>query len=120
MSDTAGKSTSRRNSGGSRHAHAAGPVPVGEVLPKLVQLLGLPSGDLISAVFQRWPDVVGADMARHCRPVSIDADRLVVVASDPMWADEIGWLSEQVLDQLAEASGGRRLSAIVVRVEPLS
>ena len=93
-------------------------MPLSEVVPRLLTMLDKPTADVIVTAFSRWEEVVGADVARHCRPVAIDADRLVVAASDPMWADELRWNSQKVLDRLAEVSGGRRLGELVVRVEP--
>lgn len=94
------------------------PVPVSEVVARLLKTFKKPSADVIVTAFSRWEQVVGAQIAQNCRPVSIDANRLVVTASNSMWANELKWLSEQVLDRLAEVSGAPRLEALVVRVEP--
>ena len=92
------------------------PVRVSEVLDRFMGWLKKPPVDVLVVVFNNWEDVVGPDVARHCRPVAIDANQLVVVADDPMWADELRWNSEKVLDRLVEISGARRLERLTVRV----
>jgi len=95
-----------------------GPVAASELLQRLLRTLEKPSPDVIISVFKRWEQVVGADIAKHCRPVAIEGDRLIVAADDPMWASEFQWLSEMVLDRLAEVSGGRRMEHLAIRVVP--
>lgn len=95
-----------------------GPAAASELLQRLLSTLEKPSPDIIISVFKRWEQVVGADIAKHCRPVAIEGDRLIVAADDPMWASELQWLSEMVLDRLAEVSGGRRMEHLAIRVAP--
>ncbi len=93
-----------------------GPVALSESLDRLLDSLGAPSTDLLSTIFSRWEQVVGTEVARHCRPVALDDDRLVVEAADAAWASELKWLSEELLQRLAEASSQARLKSITVRV----
>lgn len=130
--DKSDEGRSRQNSalpptvsvGVNRLAHSAtfarydGPVPISSVMPRLMKTLKKPHADVIVTVFKRWEQVVGADIAQHCRPVAIDANRLIVATSDPMWASELEWFSEKLLDKLAQLSGERRLDALIVRVTP--
>ena len=96
--------------------HDSGPVLLSELLERLMIHVKKPSTDVLSTVFKSWPTIVGADVARHCRPVSIDADCLVVEADDPIWAEEIGWHSEMVLQRIADMSKTRKLDELRVRV----
>ena len=95
-----------------------GPVELADALERVLGSLGAPPADLLSTVFHRWEEVVGADVARHCRPVAVEGDRLVVEASDPTWASEVRWLSERVLDRVNELSSTDRLASLTVRVAP--
>ncbi len=97
-------------------AASSGPRPVGASLDRLLGLLRVPSTGLLDTVFGRWDEVVGADLARHVRPVSIDGDELVVVATDAAWASEVRWLEGEVLARLAEVSGSDRIRRVSVRV----
>ena len=94
-----------------------GPVPLGDALERLLGSLDAPPVDLLSTVFQRWEEVVGPEVARHCRPAAIEEGRLVVVASDATWASEVKWLASAVLDRINEMSTSGRLESLTVRVE---
>lgn len=96
----------------------SGPKRVGEALERLLGTLEVPPTDVLTTVFARWEEVVGAEVARHCRPAAVEGDRLVVVATSPVWASEFQWLSEQVLDRINQLSGARLLQSLTVRVEP--
>ncbi len=79
--------------------------------------LRAPSVDVLDTVFNRWAEIVGEDVAAHSRPLSIDGETLVIVASDPTWASELRWLENEVLSRLTEVSGSDRVSRVNVRVE---
>ncbi len=97
---------------------ADGPVPLADALGRLLGSLDVPPADLLSTVFQRWEEVVGPAVARHCRPAAIEEDRLVVLASDATWASEVQWLAGEVLARINEMSAAGRLESLTVRVVP--
>lgn len=91
-------------------------LPVGRALERLLGTLNTPSSDVLTTVFGRWEEVVGPAAAQHCRPLAVEGDRLVVVASDPVWASELRWLAASVIDRINEMSGEKRLCSMSVRV----
>lgn len=95
------------------------PIELSESLERVLGSLDIPPADLLSTVFHRWEQVVGDDVARHCRPAAVEGDRLVVVAADSSWASEVKWLAEEVLARVNELSSTDRLRAVVVRVAPV-
>ena len=95
------------------------PIELSESLERVLGSLGAPPADLLSTVFHRWEEVVGDDVARHCRPVAVEGDRLVVVAADSNWASEVKWLAGVVLARVNELSSTDRLQSVVVRVAPV-
>ena len=94
------------------------PVQLADALGRLLGSLDVPPADLLSTVFQRWEEVVGPDVARHCRPAAVEGDRLVVLASDSTWASEVQWLASEVLARINEMSSVGRLQSLIVRVAP--
>ena len=94
------------------------PVQLADALGRLLGSLDVPPADLLSTVFQRWEEVVGADVAGHCRPAAVEGDRLVVLASDSTWASEVQWLASEVLARINEMSSAGRLQSLIVRVAP--
>ncbi len=93
-----------------------GPVPVGKALERLLDDLAAPPPDVLATVFGRWEEVVGPAAAQHCRPVAVEGERLVVVASDTVWASELQWLSSSVLERINAICEGSRLRSLSVRV----
>lgn len=96
------------------------PIELADALQRLLGSLDAPPGDLLLAVFQRWEEVVGPDVARHCRPVAVEGDRLVVLASGSAWASEVQWLADDVLSRINEVSASGRLQSLTVRVAPVA
>lgn len=94
------------------------PIGIGDALERLLGSMDAPSSDLLSTVFGQWEQIVGADVARHCRPSAVEGDRLVVVATDPVWAGELQWLASSVLARINEAASTERLKTLTVRVAP--
>ena len=94
------------------------PIELATAVERVLGSLGAPPADLLATVFRRWEEVVGADVARHCRPAAVEGDRLVVLASDSAWASEVRWLADHVLERVNELSSTDRLRTMTVRVAP--
>lgn len=69
------------------------PEPLGDLLGELLDERGWGARLRASALFARWAEVVGNDVARHCDPVRLVGGVLVVQASSPSWATQLRWLS---------------------------
>ena len=93
-----------------------GPQRLGRALDRLMGTLRAPSVDVLDSVFSRWPEIVGDDVADHCRPVSIEGDTLTVSADDPTWASELKWLEKDLVKRVAAVAGTDRVSQVKVRV----
>ena len=96
------------------------PIELADALERVLGSLDAPPPDLLSTVFARWEEVVGVDVARHCRPAAVEGDRLVVLASDSVWASEVQWLADRVLARINEMSSTQRLQSVTVRVAPVA
>ena len=81
-------------------------------LDKLASTLGLTSVDSVNALFLEWPEIVGSDLANHCKPRRLTDGVLTVQASDPQWATELGWMTTLLVERCCEALG----EGAVVRV----
>lgn len=76
-------------------------------------------GSSISAVellFERWPDLVGADLADVSRPVKVEGRRLVIEVSDAASGTELRWRERRVLDRLAQIAGESPVTGFKVLV----
>ena len=92
------------------------PVPLSRFVEQLLKRIDKPPADVITKVFKSWNEIVGPDVARHCRPVAIDHDCVVVEADEPIWADELRWHSEAILNRIVEEFDNANISRLEVRV----
>jgi predicted nucleic acid-binding Zn ribbon protein len=58
-----------------------------------------------AGLFARWPELVGSDIADHCRPVSFNDGELVVEAESATWAVQLRLFKAQILQRVAGAVG---------------
>jgi predicted nucleic acid-binding Zn ribbon protein len=58
-----------------------------------------------ATVLGRWPQLVGADIADHCTPLSLRDGELVLQAESTAWATQLRTLQRQLLSRLAVAVG---------------
>jgi predicted nucleic acid-binding Zn ribbon protein len=115
--DRAAKRTSERNGGRaggmrSRRRRWSGPGPDDrdpQPFGRLVSRVSLDRGwspRLTDAtVLGRWPQLVGADIADHCVPLSLRDGELVLQAESTAWATQLRTLQRQLLVRLAGAVG---------------
>ena len=94
----------------------AGPKPLSAALERLLADMEAPPVDAVAAVFSRWSEIVGPDLADHCRPVSVAGEALTIAADDPVWASELQWLEAELLVRLAAVTGTDRFRTVAVRV----
>ena len=92
------------------------PRPLVEGVDRVLAELGAPPADAVSAVVAGWVDLVGASIAAHAEPRSIEQGRLLVVVDDPAWAEQLRWSERQLLDKIAQRTGPDVVDRVEVRV----
>ena len=105
MSGAAGGRRERR---GPRH------VAVG--LNRLLGTLGAPPAEVLAALFEHWPAIVGEDFAQHSRPVRLVNRRLVVEVDDPARAAQLRLEESALVARLAARLGDGRVQFVRPRV----
>ena len=63
----------------------SGPLPLRQSLERLLNGLGAPEINAVTALIDRWPDVVGPELASRVRAVAVRGSELVVKVEDPAW-----------------------------------
>lgn len=81
------------------------PQPFGAVLAKLVKDRGWQRPTAEATVFGRWEQVVGADVAEHCRPVKLEGGELTVEAVSTAWATQLRLLARSLVKRIAAEVG---------------
>lgn len=76
------------------------PQPLAATLRRWVDQAGV-GADLTKAqIFGRWADIVGADIADHCAPVSLVDGELLLQAESTAWATQLRMLAPTVVKRI--------------------
>lgn len=67
-------------------------------------------------VLEAWPQLVGPDLAAHCRPRRIEERELVVETDQAAWSTELAFRSRVILDALRTLDGAPPLETLKVHV----
>jgi predicted nucleic acid-binding Zn ribbon protein len=86
-------------------------------LDALSRRFGLAGAGGLGRLFSQWPEIVGAAMAEHVKPVRIDASSLVVTVDHPAWGTQVRRLGDTILDRAAQHAGVERPARLEVRVQ---
>src|SRR5215213_5683871 len=107
--------TPRRRAGegeGKRLRGYSGPGPdprdpqlFGAVLQRLMKQRGWEKPKAEATVFGAWEKVVDADIAKHSRPIKLDAGVLTVEAESTAWATQLRMLTATLLRSIAKEVG---------------
>ena len=93
------------------------PKPMGPSLQRLLSHLGAPKASTVVDVFDRWPELVGAEIAKHSRPVSFSDNTLTVKTDDAAWASQLRWAEKELLAKLSLELGSDDVRALEIRVD---
>jgi len=68
----------------------------------------------VAGVIGRWQEIIGAEIAAHCRPEQFTAGELTVCADSPAWATQLRLLSATVVGRLNAELGQRTVRRLRV------
>jgi len=105
----------RAGGSASTRREAGDPELLGETLSKLLVDRGWDVPAAIAGVTQRWPEIVGAELAEHCRPDKFDDGVLHLVAESTAWATQVRLLIAQVHNRIDDVVGRGVVTRIEVR-----
>jgi predicted nucleic acid-binding Zn ribbon protein len=91
------------------------PQPIGRSISRLLAERGWETDVAVGGVVGRWDEIVGADMAAHCRPDGFDAGVLTVRTDTTAWATQLRLLAPALVRRLNEEVGRGTVSRVVVR-----
>ncbi|MGL5911875.1 MAG: DUF721 domain-containing protein [Phycicoccus sp.] len=81
------------------------PALLGDQLERFVAERGWQVDGAVGSVVGRWPQIVGAQVAEHCRPADFLDGVLTVRADSTAWATQLRMLSSSLLTRLADEVG---------------
>ncbi len=93
--------------------------PIKEVIPGLLQKLGLESRLWEQALVNEWPVLVGEQVALHTRPGRIYHGVLHVFVKNSAWLNELSrYGRKEMLANLQRRFGTTRIRQIRLQIEP--
>lgn len=94
------------------------PVSIGEALGEVGEELGLPAPDAMTALSERWVEVVGPAVAPHARLRGV-RDGIATIAVDaPAWATELKYQEETLKARIEDVTGRDVVRSVRVVVDP--
>jgi predicted nucleic acid-binding Zn ribbon protein len=93
-----------------------GPHPVSESLDRVTRGIGAPKATVLTAVFARWEELVGREVAAHAEPRSLRDGVLVIAVDQPAWATQLRFLGAELLARVREATACSDVAEIHVKV----
>ncbi|MGZ4664013.1 MAG: DUF721 domain-containing protein [Frankiaceae bacterium] len=110
--------TRRRGRPGWRGGEAArqeDPLLFAAALSQLLEERGWQDRVAVTTTLDGWDGLVGAEIAAHCRPVSLCDGILTVSADSTAWATQLRLLASPLLARLRRELGNTAVARIVVR-----
>jgi len=89
------------------------PKAIGELIPTVIQQ-ATHKHRAIHELQRKWPRIVGKELARHTRPVSLRKGTLCVHADDPGANFALSLEKPKAIERL-NASGGLQIEEMVIR-----
>jgi predicted nucleic acid-binding Zn ribbon protein len=81
------------------------PSPLGDQMDRLLLDRGWNVDVAVGAVMGRWPEIVGANVAEHCKPVTFSDGILTVRADSTAWTTQMRLMSSSILGRLETEVG---------------
>jgi predicted nucleic acid-binding Zn ribbon protein len=92
------------------------PVRLGDAVAKVGRELGVPAPDALAALTARWPDIVGPMIGAHAWVRSVRDGECTIEVDGPVWATQLRYAANEVLERANAQCGGLGLTAVKVVV----
>lgn len=91
------------------------PQPLKSLVGRLVDDRGWTDQAKEGALFGRWPELVGPQIAAHCRPDQLREGELLIIADTSAWATQLRLLVPKLQARLAGELGSKLIRSIRVQ-----
>jgi predicted nucleic acid-binding Zn ribbon protein len=89
---------------------------VTDCLDRVTRRLGVPGWSVLTAIFSRWEDLVGADIAAHAQPRSLRDGVLLIAVDQPAWAGQLKFMTADLIRRIHESVAGSGVTEIRIKV----
>ena len=87
-----------------------------DIISSLLSDPSLPFNPADARIWEIWDEAVGPGIAGHARPSWIRKGLLRVEVSDPIWLQELEFLSGDIRETLNERLGGKSIKKVEFRL----
>jgi hypothetical protein len=80
---------------------------VGDLLPQVIDKYRLRKKIELYRLFARWPEVVGPQLVKKCRPLFISRKKLHVKVVNHAWMHQLYFFQDRIIGRFNELAGGK-------------
>ncbi len=88
----------------------------GSVAKKLLDSYLGSGGDNKARLYKGWADIVGIDLAAHCKPIDIADGKLFIDADHPAWIAELHLQKKKIIAKMRNKFPMFDICAVVIRL----
>ncbi|MDP6491603.1 MAG: DUF721 domain-containing protein [Kiritimatiellia bacterium] len=93
--------------------------PLGDVLSRVMKKAGLSEQHWAAVLEDSWPEIAGAEVARHTRPGPLRDKTLAVYVDSPVWLNELRRMGQRhLLNNLQKQFGPSKITAVNLKLDP--
>src|SRR5262245_53930936 len=92
---------------------------LGELLPRLLDDLGLDDASLQVQLLRLWGEAVGPELAPHCRPQGLRGGEILAHVRDSAWMQRISLEQPRILARLETRLGTAAPRSMRLRIGPI-
>lgn len=81
------------------------PTAVGDLIGRVLGELGLEGVARSHEIGEKWEEVVGAQVAAHCRPLGLRGEVLEIEVDSPVWSQQLQMRKPELLAALGRNFG---------------
>ena len=90
-----------------------------DLIPKVIKNMGMEKEYWVKEIFEKWPELVGNDVAQHTRPGNYERKQLLVYVNHSIWLMELERNGKkQMLQNLQEMYGADNIKGIRFQLDP--
>ncbi len=99
-----------------RKAQKTRPEVLGSLVSRVLDDLGLDGTSLVTRVAGCWEEVVGPEVARHCRPTSLRGKVLEATVDTSVWCQQLQLRTPEILSALQREFGDEAPTSLWLKV----
>ena len=89
------------------------PQSIESILSEVIENRNWGKGVAEGGLFSDWPQIVGADIAKHTTPISLVDGRLTIQSSSSAWATQMRLMQVELLKTISNSAPGALVEELI-------